>query len=160
MSRYVYEAYTRVAWVPTISSIAAPTTSELNAGTDLSTLVTKDGLTTPQNQNNVDSATLAETFDAQLAGSWGGACELTCFRDNEDDAAWDLFDYGTNGYLVIRRGVTYDTAWTNGQKVEVYPVQCHQPIMQPTAANEQQRFNVSLPVTRQPDLKATVGGGS
>jgi len=158
MSRYVYEAFTRVWWVPTIADLAEPSPTEVNGGTDITGFLTKDGLSTPQNQNMVDSATLAETFDAQLVGSWGGAIELTCFRDNGSgaDDAWDLFVYATTGYLVVRRGVAVATTAANGQAVEVYPVQCAQPIMQPSAANEQQRFKVQLAVTAEPDLKAAV----
>jgi hypothetical protein len=158
MARYVYEGYTRVQWVTTIADIGEPTVAELNAGTDITNFVTKDGVNTPQNQNMVDSATIAETFDAQLVGSWGGALELTMFRDAvaADDDAWTLFVYGTNGFLVIRRGIAVATATAAAQRVEVYPAQMHQPIMQPSAANEQQRFVVSCAVTAAPDLKAVV----
>jgi hypothetical protein len=156
MSRYVYEAYTRVWWAESISDPEAPTVGELSAATDITNYLTKDGLSTPQNQNMVDSATIAETFDAQLAGSWGGALELTCFRDNDEDDAWDLFVYGETGYLVVRRGIAVSEDVETSQKVEVYPAQMHQPIMQPSAANEQQRFAVSLAVTAEPKLKAVV----
>lgn len=158
MARFVYEGYTRIEWVTTIADIAAPTAAELGAGTPLTNFVTKDGLNTPQNQNMVDSATIAETFDAQLVGSWGGALELTMFRDSvaDDDDAWTLFVYGTNGHIVVRRGIAVATAWAAAQRVEVYPAQMHQPVMQPSAANEQQRFAVSLAVTSAPNLKAVV----
>jgi hypothetical protein len=156
MARYVYEAYTRVAWVTTISSIAAPTVAELNAGTNITPFITKDGLTTPANQNMVDNASLAETFDAQLVGSWGGAIQLTMFRDNSADTAWNLCVYGTNGYLVVRRGIAIATGWTASQNVEVYPSQMHQPVMAATASNEQQRFTVQLAVTAEPNVNATV----
>lgn len=169
-NRYVYEGQTRIALVPAsvgIADIAAPTLVELTDEdvVDLSRLITKDGLNTPQNQNMVDSATLAEIFDSQLVGSWGGAFELTCFRarpgdDGLGDKAWDTFNYGEEHHAVIRRGVPYDQEWADGDRVEVYPIQSHQPIMQPSAANEQQRFVVSCAVTEQPDLKAVVGGGS
>lgn len=172
VDRYVYEGQTRIALVPRtgdgdgIADISAPTTAELGAEgvVDLSRLVTKDGLNTPQNQNMVESSTIAETFDSQLVGSWGGAFELTCFRQRpgesgDGDLAWDTFEYGTEFFVVIRRGVAYGDEWADGQHVEVYPIQSHQPIMQPSAANEQQRFVVSCAVTEQPDLKAVVGGG-
>lgn len=160
MSRYVYEGKTKVYLVSSIADISAPTVTELNAGTDISGLLTKDGLTLPQNQNMVDSATLKETFDAQLVGSWGGSIELTCFRDDTNDEAWELFTYGLNTHLVVRRGLPVDDAWAGDQDAEVYPIQTHQPIMQSTAANEQQRFTVGAAVTAEPDLKAVVAAGS
>lgn len=155
MSRYAYEGETKVAWLTAISNIAAPTTTELNAGTDISGFVTKDGVETPANQNMTDNATIKDTFDAQGVGSWGGAITLTMFRDTTD-TAWNLCVYGTNGYLVIRRGVDVNTAWTAGQKVEVYPAQMHNPVMQRSAGNEQQKFTEMFAVTSQPNLKATV----
>jgi hypothetical protein len=155
MARFVSEGFTRVTWATTIASIAAPTVAELNAGTHLTPFLTKDGLTTPANQNMVDNASLAETFDAQLVGSWGGAIQLTMFRDTTD-TAWNLAVYATNGYLVVRRGLTIATGWAAGQKVEVYPAQMHQPVMAATAANEQARFTLQLAVTAEPNVRATV----
>lgn len=156
MARYVHEGNTKVSWVPTISSIAAPTVAELGAGTDLSELLTKDGLQTPDSQNMVDSSTLADTFDAQRVGSWGGSITLTGFRDGTSDTLWDLAVYGTEGYLVIRRGIPYDTAWTAAQDVEVYPAEMHEPVPNGTAANEEARFTLALAVTGQPNKRAVV----
>ena len=158
MPRYVHEGNTKVAWVTTIADIDAPTVAELGAGTELSTLLTKDGLQTPDTQNMVDSSTLADTFDAQVVGSWGGSITLTGFRNSTDadDDLWNLAVYGTNGYLVIRRGLPYDTAWTAAQKVEVYPAEFHEPVMNQTGANEEARFTVGCAVTSQPSKRATV----
>lgn len=156
MAPYVYEGKTRIQWVTTISSKTAPTVAELNAGTNITSYVTKDGLTTPATQNMVDNATIAETFDAQVVGSWGGALELMMRREYPTDTAWDLLSYGDSGYIVVRRGIAVSTAYAAGQKVEVYPAQAHQPVMEPSAANEQQRFKVAFAVTSEPSMKATV----
>lgn len=155
MSAYVHEGMTKVSWVSTIASIAAPTVAELTAGTDITTYITKDGLSVPQSQNMVDNTSLAETFDAQVVGSWGGSLSLTMKR-NTTDTAWNLFDYGDNGYLVVRRGITHDTAFAAAQKVEVYPAQSHKPVPNNTAANAQATFTVGLAVTAEPELVATV----
>lgn len=156
MARYVHEGNTKVAWVTTISNIAAPTVAELTAGTDLSELLTKDGLSTPGSQNMVDSSTLADTFDAQRVGSWGGGISLTGFRDAASDTFWDLAVYGTEGFLVVRRGIPYDTAWTAGQDVEVYPAEMHEPAPNNTAANEEVRSTLAMAVTSQPNKRAVV----
>jgi hypothetical protein len=156
MARYVPDGYTRVSWVTTISNIAAPTAAELNAGTHITPFLTKDGLTVPADQNMVDNASLAETFDAELVGSWGGAIELTGFRDDTADTLWNLAVYRTNGYLVVRRGVAVATTFAAAQKVEVYPAQMHNPVPSPTAQNTQQRFTLRLAVTAEPNLKSTV----
>lgn len=156
MARFVHEGNTKVAWVTTIADIDAPTVAELGAGTDLSQLLTKDGLQTPDTQNMVDSSTLADTFDAQVVGSWGGGINLTGFRDDTTDTLWDLAVYGTNGYLVVRRGIAYDTAWTAAQDVEVYPAEMHEPVPNQSGANEEVRFSLALAVTGQPSKRAAV----
>ena len=113
-------------------------------------------LQTPDSQNMVDSSTLADTFDAQRVGSWGGSITLTGFRDADADTLWDLAVYGTEGHLVIRRGVPYDTAFTAADVVEVYPAEMHEPVPNGTAANEEARFTLALAVTGQPDKRAVV----
>lgn len=154
---YTYEHFTRVDWVPTITNIAAPTVAQLNAGTELSTFLTKDGLQTPNSQNMVDNGTLADRFDAQGAGTYGGSVTLKARRKNDGtDAAWNLFAWKEQGYIVVRRGLAYDAAWAAAQEVEVYPAESHEPVMDNTATNANQTFTVAMAVTAQPDLRAVV----
>jgi len=158
MAKYANDGMIRVDYTLTIASKAAPTVAELNAGTPLTIWLTKDGVTTPSGQNFVDDSSLAETFDSQVVGSFGGPVALTMKRDGipANDTAWNLITYGLLGFVVVRRGVTASTAWTIAQKVEVYPVMWHEPVPQQTASNEQGRFNAQAAVTSQPNLKATV----
>jgi hypothetical protein len=156
MARLVYEGRTNVYWVTTISNIAAPTAAEIAAGTNLTNFVAKDGVAVNTTTNNVDSATIAETFDSQIVGSWGGEIELTMFRDDTADTAFTLCVYGTNGYLVIDRFGPSGTAPVATDKVEVWPAEMHQPVPQNSAANTQQRFMEKFAVTSQPNLSATV----
>lgn len=157
MSKFINDGFTKVAWVTTIASAAAPTVAELTAGVDITGYLTKEGLVTPANQNMVNQGTLATTFDAQGIGTWGGApIELTGYRDNVDDDAYEAFAYGDDGYLVIRRGIAVGTAWTAAQKAEVWPASAHQPLNQPPATNENAKFKVVLAATSEPKLAATV----
>lgn len=156
MARWANDGMIRVYYTASISNKAAPTVAELNAGTSISNFITKDGVNTPSNQNMVDNASLAETFDAQVPGSFGGPITLTGIRDNATDTFWNLITYNLAGYIVIRRGVATATAWTIADKVEVYPVQFHEPLPVPTASNEQGRFSAQGAVTSQPNLKAVV----
>jgi len=160
MPRYVHEGNTKAAWCTAIADIAEPTVTELNAGVDISTYLTIDGLKPSQNQNMVDSKALTDTFDAQVVGSWGGEFGVMFFRDDDEDDAWELCVYGTNGFLVVRRAMPWDTAWTASQKVEVYPAQMHQPIPGETAGNAQDRFTEKFGITRTPDLKAVVAAAA
>ena len=156
MAKFAYDGKTRAAFVPTITNIAAPTVAQITAGTDLSPFITKNGLSTPSNLNMVASGALAETFDAEVPGTFGGPIELTMFRDVPTDAAWELFTFGTEGYIVIRYGVLSATAFASTNDVEVYAIQTHEPIMTPPATNENATFKVMCAVTRQPNLHAIV----
>lgn len=158
MARYVFEGYTRVWWVTTISDIAAPTVAEIAAGTELSAFIAKDGVKPGTQQNMVDNATINETFDSQLVGSWGGEFELTMFRDSvaADDDAWTLCVHGTNGFIVVRYGIAAATAVAAAQKVQVWPAQMHQPVVQASASNEQVRFVEKFGITSAPNLNAAV----
>lgn len=156
MSRFVYEGKTNVYWVLSIATASTPTLSEIQAGVDLTNFVAKDGVAVNINTNNVDSATIAEIFDAQVAGSWGADLQVTMFRDDATDTAWNTCVYGSNGYVVIDRFNASGSDPGNGDKVEVWPSEMHQPAPQNSAMNTQVRFVESFAVTSQPSLTATV----
>jgi hypothetical protein len=156
MARLVYEGRTNVYWATAIANKAAPTVAEITAAVALTNFIAKDGVAVNISTNNADSATIAEIFDAQVAGSYGAALELTMFRDDTADTAWNLCVYGTNGFLIIDRFRTAGVLPSVGNKVEVWPAQMHKPAMQNTAANTQQRFTESFAVTSTPNDSATV----
>lgn len=160
MARYPFEEFTRVHWVPGeagIANIAAPTVAEINAGTDITCFLTKDGLNPGGSTNKVDSAGLCSRVDSQTVGSVGYDFSLKLFRDNAvgGDDAWDLAVWGSEGYLVVRRGVPYATAFAAGQKVEVYDAQMGEPVPAGSAANANQNFTLGLAI-QAVNLKATV----
>lgn len=156
MARYANDGMIRIQVVATIANIAAPTVAEINAGTNITNFVTKDGLTTPSNQNNVPNSSLAETFDSELPGSFGGPVSMTGIRDAATDTFWDLVVYGTATHVVVRRGVATATAVAASQKVEVYPITWHEPVPAQTASNVQGQFAANAPVRSQPNMKAVV----
>jgi hypothetical protein len=152
MARLVYETQTKTFWLTTLADPAEPTVAEIAAGVAFSPFMAKDGLAVNISTNNVDSATIDDSFDAQLAGSWGADVKLTLFRDDENDDAWDACVYGTNGWLVISRtGAPIATS-----VVEVWPAQMHQPAMENSGSNAQQRFVESFAITGIPTMDAIV----
>jgi hypothetical protein len=69
MADIIVDGQTKVYYVPTISNIAAPTTAELNAGTDLTSTLIPAGLEGFENSTaEVDNTSLASTFDTKLPG--------------------------------------------------------------------------------------------
>jgi hypothetical protein len=156
MARQVSEGKTNVYWCTAIASKTAPTVAEITAGTAIVGFTTKDGIQVNINGNKVDSATLAETFDAQVVGSWGADVSLKLFRDNTADTAWNLAVYGANGFLVIDRFRNSGTLPSVGNKVEVWPAQMGQPAPGNTATNEVMTFELPFAITSIPSLTATV----
>ena len=153
MARFVYELNTKVFWCVTIASKSAPTVAEINAGTNITSFLTKDGVSRPATQNMVSSGSLAESYNAEVVGSWGGgAFELKGYRDDVADSFWNLGIYSTNGFLVIIPRGTVAAA----NKCEVWPAQMHTPIMGQTAQDEVQAFTLALAITSQPEMKATI----
>lgn len=150
---------TRVAFVPAIASIAAPTTTELNAGTLLQSVMTADGLmgfeaTTAE----VDTTSLASTFNTKTIGrdDFSGTGLRIKKQTYGSDTVFTLLTRGTAGYIVIRRGTTETTAWASSQAVEVYPVTCGQTKFLAPEANSVQRYEIPTPITSAPNLRAAV----
>jgi hypothetical protein len=152
------DGFTRVAFVPTIASIAAPMTTELNAGVLLSSLITADGLVGFEATTaDVDTTALDSTFDTKGIGrdTFDGTM-LRLKKQDGTDTAYNTLTRGTTGYIVIRRDVTSSTAWTAAQKVEVFPVVCGRERNLAPEANTVRRYEVPTMVTSAPNLRATV----
>lgn len=153
MARLVHDSNTKIYWAPAIANKAAPTVAEMTGATDVTPQVPSDGLATNPTRNNASQSMLDSSFVAEAVGTWSMGITLTFMRDDGTDAAWDLFDYGTNGFLVISRFGGGETAL---DEVEVYPAESHLPTPMATAENEYQKFEVQLAVTDDPALNAVV----
>jgi hypothetical protein len=158
MADLISDGKTRVAWLSTVANMNAPTVAELTAGADYTKRITPDGLKADPSTADVDTSSLASTFDTKTAGRIGFDVELTFKRGDtvQDDAPFTTLKYGVSGFLVVRRGVAYATAWTTGQKVEVYPITCGEPQNNSPAANEVMKFVSPMKVTDAPATSATV----
>lgn len=158
MSDLISDGQTRVAWCNTIANINAPTAAECTAGIDLTPRLTPDGLKLDPTTADVDTSSLASTFDSMEVGRFKVDAELTIKRGTtpSEDQPYSTLVYGVHGYLVVRRGVAYATAFTAGQQVEVYPSVCGERANKAPAANEVLKFMAPLKVTSQPATNATV----
>lgn len=158
MGRLASEGNVKVYKVPTIASKAAPTVSELTAGTELTQFLPTAGIDIQWNQNNASIAMIDESFTAEVVGTESASITLTGLRDDTTDTFWDAFTRGENFFLVVARfgfsGV--DGAPAASDKCEVYPVQSHRPVPMAPAENEFQQAMVTLGVTESPELDATV----
>lgn len=148
----------KVTYVTTLSSTSAPTAAQLNAGIDLQTVLTKEGLDISPEQSPVDNTNLASTSETERAGTTKYSINLTVKRQvaSVDDIGYNTLVSGQDGFLVVRRNLTHTTTFAAAQKVEVYPVQCGVQKDQPPKLNEPQTFMVQLFNHTAPDTRATV----
>ncbi|MBB4985036.1 phage tail tube protein [Streptomyces nymphaeiformis] len=158
MADLINDGKTRVYWVPSISNINAPTVAELNAGSDYTQRITPDGLKLDPSTADVDTSSLASTFDTKTVGRVGFDVEVTFKRGDTgpEDLPYTTLKYGVSGFMAVRRGVAYATAWAAGQKAEIYPITCGEPQNVSPAANEVMKFVSPMKVTSAPATAATV----
>lgn len=156
MSDLLDDGNTKVTFAPAIANIAAPTTTELNAGTALEPYITPSGLQIKASTATVDTSSLASTFTTQGAGRRSFAITVEFKRQTPTDTAYNLLPYKTAGFLVVRRTTTSTTAWLSGQTVEVYPVITGEPELAPPAPNEVAKFTSSMMVGSDPNTRAVI----
>jgi hypothetical protein len=150
---------TRVAFVPTISNINAPTTTELNAGILLQSVMTPDGLMNYQpTTESEDNSSLASKFTTTTNGrtSFGDA-RLRLKKQTGTDTAYNTLNVrDTTGYVVVRRWLDQATAWTSSQVVSVYPIITGDRADIDPDANSVARYEIPTKVTATPALTATI----
>jgi hypothetical protein len=158
MSDVISDGKTRVAWVSSIANINAPTTTELNGGQDLTPRLTPDGLKLDPTTADVDTSSLASTFDTKEVGRIGYDTELTFKRGTTTGEDWPYQNllYGVHGYVAVRRALDYNTAWATGQQVEIYPIVCGERANVAPAANEVSKFMSPIKVYAAPATNSTV----
>jgi hypothetical protein len=164
MADIIVDGRVRVAFVPTIADISAPTTTELNAGQLLQSLLIPTGLAGFESTvAEVDNTSLASTFDTKLPGraSYSGTSLTLKKQSGATDPVWTLLTTpGTDGFVVIRaNGVLETVAWTAAQQVQVYPVRTADFTPQGYGeANSLERYMVPVMITAPPNKKAVVAG--
>jgi hypothetical protein len=153
----------RVYWVTTIANQNAPTTTELNAGIDLTATITADGLMGLQPETaDVDVSSLASTFNATDNGrvSFSGT-KLRLKKQSGTDTIFTTLVKDTAGFLVVRRSVAQATAWASAQGVEVYPAKCAEVARVDFEPNTVERYEIGIKITAGsggtgPSLRAAV----
>lgn len=158
MSDVISDGKTRATWVSSIANINAPTAAECNGGMDLTIRLTPDGLKVDPTTADVDTSSLASTYDTSEVGRIKYDAELTIKRGDTptEDQPYTTLVYGVHGYLVVRRGLAFATAYAAGQQVEVYPMVCGERANKAPASNEVMKAMIPLKVTTQPATNATV----
>lgn len=158
MADITSDGKTRVYWVTSIANINAPTTTELNAGIDLTATLTADGLSGFQPDTaDVDTSSLASTFTTNVNGRTSFSnTQMTLKKQTGTDTIFTTLVRDTAGYAVIRRSVAQATAWASAQGVEVYPSLCEEVSRMDPAPNTVERYMIGIKITASPALRAAV----
>jgi hypothetical protein len=145
----------RVYWLTACANINTPTTTELNAGMRLDQNMTADGLDRSFDTADVDLSALSSTFDTKGVGRRTPTIGVTIKRQTGTDAIAAALTYQAPGFLVVRDNIDANTAWTTGDKCEVYPATCKQG-SKAYGPNTVQRVTIPMTVTSDPALAAVV----
>lgn len=162
-SGYAYDGRCRVFWLDTEPSDPdAPTTTELDAGTDLSGYAIPDGIAYNLGNSRVSGADLLSSFDAEAMGRFQASPSIT-FKSKlvtGETLAWDTLGARLlSGTLVVFEDVVEGDEVADGDSCFVFPsCQTGQPVIQNTAMNQERRFVVDFAVGDSPHLRAVVGG--
>lgn len=158
MADFTVDGTTRVSYVPAIANTAAPTTTELNAGTILTSKIMGDGLIGFEAATAaVDNGSLASRVDTEVPGreSYSGSA-LRFKKQATADTIYSLMVRDLGGYIVIRRDLAQATAWAAGQAVDVFPMILGQTKRPAPAKNTLGMYEVPVFVSDDPALRSTV----
>jgi hypothetical protein len=115
---YTSRGSTRVLWVEDFANYMTPTRSEIDAGTDLSTIVNDMGGFQVKS-SQVDAPRLSDLYTPTVSGEQKtDDSSLTCYMDKEGADARVLMPQDEEGYIVWMFGG--DVA---ANKMDIYPVQ-------------------------------------
>ncbi len=156
MAVVIIDGRVKVTFCTAIANIAAPTTTELNAGTALEQFITPDGLDISSSTGKVDVSNLRSTFTTNKAGRRAFDISVKFHHDSPTDTPYNLFPYNTDGYLVVRRGTDATTAWASTNKVEVYPVNSGEAMQEKPAPDGTWDFTIPFMVSSDPNTRAVV----
>lgn len=158
MARLVFDENFRVFWRATApDDPEAPTTGEIDAGTEITAFIPKDGFASGVSNNRVDGGDLSTKFNAESMGTWSSQLAVTAFKDDATDTAFDLFGtHGTVGCIIVVPNGTI----ADGEPCYVWPdIESGAPVLPTTAANERQKFTAEFAVRDEPQFQAAMVTG-
>ncbi|HEX6873685.1 MAG TPA: hypothetical protein VF163_21510 [Micromonosporaceae bacterium] len=159
MADSLADGRTRVAYVPAIANIAAPTTTELNAGILLHDVITPDGLVGFEASTaDVPTDALGSEYDTVDVGrdSFSGTMLRLKKQSSGDTTYTTLGAKGVEGYIAIRRDMAKGTAWASSQALEVYPIKTGRRRNLPPEKNSVRKYEVPCKIWQEPNLDAAV----
>lgn len=143
------------------ATAAAPTLAQLNAGTAVraGSYITGDGFSASGEQASISDERVETTQTFEQPGRKSKTLTLTYVHNPAvpaDNVLALALTEGTTGYIVTRFGIPKETAYAAGQKVQVWPVKCGEPMPNYNGANSVQTVTQRMFVTNDVINPATV----
>lgn len=150
-TRYFDPEVTKVYYVPTISTISAPTRVEMDAGTDLSGEIAElSGWVVTSNQ--IATPDLGSRFTSQIGGrTTAEDSSLTFYSDKEGVDARTVLSRDTTGYILWLDGGDIEA-----NKMDVFPVTVVSVGKMRSVGDEAARLQVQFSITSEPSEDVAV----
>jgi hypothetical protein len=150
-SRYFNRGTTKVIFATTISSTAAPTRSEINAGTDLSNEVAEIEGWMVQSEP-IETPDLGRVFTSKIPGPTSADdSSLTMYTDVGGSDVRTLLPRNTSGYIIWMDGG--DTA---GRKMDVFPVRVSSQGKSRSTEADAATIEIMFAITAEPSENVTI----
>lgn len=153
MPKMLSDGNHKLTWVASggIADVSAPTVAELNAGLDISCLVTaNDYALGSTGDNEINDPALCSEANSTAPGRTNYQAGMNFFRftTEPEDEAWATFtDKGIEGFLVERVGTRYTIGFAAADEVAVYGVITGTPQkMAPAADGGYEKFRMMFHV--------------
>ena len=146
-----------------IADIEAPTEAELSSVLDLSCDIQSGGVDTGISTATIDAGSICSAFISQSVGRTSVAPTLTFWRYRQpDDTAWETFNKGDKGWLIIRAGVESSEALSDSQNVTLAWVEASEPTPSFPGGDTNTTFDLSFVLINGQKFtqKAWIGGAS
>lgn len=136
------------------TDITAPPVAAITAAEDLTCFVVS--INASAQGNTVPTPSICSLFETSIPGTSAATFTADFYRDDVDDAAWDLLPRAAKGAFFISRFGTDGAAPAQGDKVEVWPVQVTSRAAAALASNTAQTFTLTAAVNEVPAEDAVV----
>lgn len=159
-----------VLWVPLagIADVTVPEAAELTAVTvtNITGYLTADGFNTTSDEQTISDERLSTTQSFAAPGRYSRGLTIKYVYDQQaaagdsENVAYETLKRGVQGFIVVRSGVAYDTAFADGDVVDVWPVTCGVQSKMSPEANTVLRVEQTMHVRNAVQTDVYVGGVS
>jgi len=146
-----------------VEDVEAPDLADFAEIVDLSCDIQSGGVDLGISTATIDAASICSAFVAMANGRTTVAPTLTFWRYKQpDDTAWELFEKGSLGWLLIRTGMPSEQALADGDQVTLAWLEMSEPSPEFPGGDTLTTFNGSMLLVNGQKFsqKATIGGES